>query len=74
MKVIFWSLAMCSCLCLAIGIPMILHYMCGMTIGMSVVITVFAYILCLASLVLCMYFEDMYYNKRKNGVDKGKKM
>jgi hypothetical protein len=74
MKALFWLLSMLSCCGVAVAIPTILHRVCGISVGMSIFITVAVYVLCLASMVLTIYLEDMHYYKRKNGVDKDKKV
>ena len=74
MKAVFWLIAIITCLCVAIGIPILLHYACGMSVGMAIFTTVCIYVLFVCVEILWIYFEDMYYSKRKNGLDKGKKM
>ena len=74
MKALFWGLTLLTCVGIAVGVPMLLHFACGMSVGMAIFVTLCGYILGCASFVLVMYLEDIYYSRRKNGVDKGKKM
>ena len=74
MKALFWLLIVGSCIGIIAGIVMMLHNMCGLSVCASIFVTISIYIVSILMFLLVLYFEDMYYNNRKNGVDKGKKM
>lgn len=74
MKALFWLLIVGSCIGIIVGIVIMLHNVWGLSVCASIFVTISIYIVSILMFLLVLYFEDMYYNNRKNGVDKGKKM